>query len=119
MLNRSSRHLPLMRHTTLACRLAALGALGLVVLAGCGSDGDEEIAQPVIGARAKAVLSVDGKQFKDANGNGRLDVYEDWRRPVQERIDDLVSQMTLQEKAGLMLINTLNAGTAGALPANA
>ena len=109
----------LLRPTSLAARLSLCGALGLLILAGCGSDGDEEIAQPVIGARAKAVISVDGKQFKDANGNGRLDVYEDWRRPVQERIDDLVSQMTLQEKAGLMLINTLNAGTAGALPANA
>ena len=109
----------LLRPTSLAARVSLCGALGLLILAGCGSDGDEEIAQPVIGARAKAVISVDGKQFKDANGNGRLDVYEDWRRPVQERIDDLVSQMTLQEKAGLMLINTLNAGTAGALPANA
>lgn len=109
----------LLRPTSLAARVSLCGALGLLILAGCGSDGDEEIAQPVIGARAKAVISVDGKQFKDANGNGRLDAYEDWRRPVQERIDDLVAQMTLQEKAGLMLINTLNAGTAGALPANA
>lgn len=114
----SPRPLPLMRHTALACRLAVCGALGLAVLAGCGSDGDDEPAQPAIGARAKALLTLDGKQFKDSNGNGRLDPYEDWRRPVQERIDDLVGQMTLEERAGLMLINTLNAGTGGAVPAS-
>jgi beta-glucosidase len=72
-----------------------------------------------MGARSKPLLTVDGKQFKDSNGNGKLDVYEDWRRPLQERIDDLVAQMTLEEKAGLMLINTLNADAAGALPAMA
>lgn len=54
-------------------------------------------------------------RFKDSNGNGKLDPYEDWRLPVQERIDDLVARMTLEEKAGLMLIQTLNAGWGGAV----
>ena len=40
--------------------------------------------------------------FRDLNGNGRLDPYEDPRRPVDERVDDLLGQMTLEEKAGLM-----------------
>ena len=40
--------------------------------------------------------------FRDLNGNGRLDPYEDTRRPVDERVDDLLGQMTLEEKAGLM-----------------
>ena len=40
---------------------------------------------------------------KDLNRNGELDPYEDWRRPVEERIDDLVSRMTLEEKAGLIV----------------
>nr|WP_315425647.1 glycoside hydrolase family 3 N-terminal domain-containing protein [uncultured Albidiferax sp.] len=94
-------------------------AVGLAVtLAGCGGS-DGEIAQPVIGARSKAVLSVDGKQFKDANGNGKLDAYEDWRLPLDQRINDLVAQLTLEEKAGLMLIDTLNPGTAGAAPVSA
>ncbi|RCW65667.1 glycoside hydrolase family 3 protein [Pseudorhodoferax soli] len=109
-----------LRAIPLATKLALCGTAGLIVLAGCGGgDGDEEIAQPVIGARAKAVITADGKQFKDSNANGKLDPYEDWRLPVERRIDDLVAQMTLQEKAGLMLINTLNAGAGGALPAAA
>jgi len=40
--------------------------------------------------------------FRDLNKNGRLDPYEDSRRPIDERVDDLLSQMTLEEKAGLM-----------------
>ncbi len=40
--------------------------------------------------------------FRDLNGNGRLDPYEDPARPVETRVDDLLSQMTLEEKAGLM-----------------
>ena len=44
----------------------------------------------------------DGIAFRDLNKNGRLDPYEDPRRPVEERVADLLSQMTLEEKAGLM-----------------
>jgi beta-glucosidase len=40
--------------------------------------------------------------FRDLNKNGRLDPYEDPRRPIDERIEDLLAQMTLEEKAGLM-----------------
>ena len=35
--------------------------------------------------------------------------------PVEARVRDLVGRMTLEEKAGLMLIDTLNAGCGGAL----
>jgi beta-glucosidase len=74
---------------------------------------------PRIEARAKPLLTVDGLTFKDLNGNGQLDPYEDWRRPVAERVEDLVCRMTLVEKAGMMLIDTLNAGPAGALSVTA
>jgi beta-glucosidase len=62
--------------------------------------------QPEIEAAKKGVLKVDGKQFRDLNGDRGLDTYEDWRKPVDQRVADLVSKMTLAEKAGLMLINT-------------
>ena len=53
------------------------------------------------------ILTVDGLQFKDLNGNGMLDKYEDWRLDVDERIRDLYDQMTLEEKAGLFYhVNT-------------
>src|SRR6266849_7740516 len=34
----------------------------------------------------------------DLNKNGRMDVYEDPKAPIERRIDDLLSQMTLDEK---------------------
>ena len=46
-----------------------------------------------------AILEVDGLKFKDMNDNGTLDVYEDWRVDTEERITDLLSQMTTEEKA--------------------
>jgi beta-glucosidase len=69
--------------------------------------------QLVLGTRSVAVLSIDGLKFKDLNRNGRLDRYEDWRAPVDARVDDLVSQMTLEEKAGLMVSPTLPMGANG------
>jgi beta-glucosidase len=49
------------------------------------------------------ILTVDGLAFKDLNKNGKLDRYEDWRKPVAERAKDLASQMTVDQIAGLML----------------
>ena len=53
-------------------------------------------------------MDVDGFQFKDLNKNDALDSYEDWRLTTDERVADLLSQMTLEEKAGFMLISTIN-----------
>ena len=47
-------------------------------------------------------IEQDGHRFRDLNGNGRLDPYEDVRRPIEERVEDLLGQMTLEEKVGLM-----------------
>ncbi len=71
-------------------------------------------AQPELGARVVALLRVDGAQFKDLDKDGTLDPYEDWRRPVAERAKDLVSRMTLEEKAGLMVGPSLPMGPGGA-----
>jgi beta-glucosidase len=47
-------------------------------------------------------LSDGAVNFRDLNKNGRLDPYEDPRRPIEERVADLLAQMTLEEKAGQM-----------------
>ncbi|MFL7810580.1 MAG: glycoside hydrolase family 3 protein, partial [Anaerolineae bacterium] len=44
----------------------------------------------------------DGIAYRDLNKNGRMDPYEDPRRPIDERVEDLLAQMTLEDKAGLM-----------------
>lgn len=60
--------------------------------------------------RRKKLIEVDGLKFKDLNGNGKLDPYEDWRLSPEERAKDLVSQMTKEEKAGMMMITTQGMG---------
>ncbi len=47
-------------------------------------------------------LHVDGLQFRDLNKNGELDPYEDHRQPIEVRINNLMQQMNLEEKVGLM-----------------
>lgn len=64
----------------------------------------ERDTQPTIGAKVKQTLSIDGKTFKDLNGNGQLDPYENWQLSFDDRAKDLVSKMTLEEKAGLLMI---------------
>ena len=49
------------------------------------------------------IIQVDGLAFKDLNKNGKLDIYEDWRKPVAERAKDLASKMSVEQMAGLML----------------
>lgn len=43
--------------------------------------------------------------FRDLNKNGLLDAYEDSSRTVDDRVEDLLAQMTIAEKAGQMFIN--------------
>jgi beta-glucosidase len=71
--------------------------------------------QPLIEHRAVDLIHEKQFIFKDLNKNQKLDVYEDWRQPLDKRVANLVSQMTLEEKVGMLLINTLNAGEKGKL----
>jgi len=66
-----------------------------------------------IAARAAPLLHVDGLTFKDLNKNGVLDPYEDWRLPVEVRVADLVSRMTVAEKVGLMHYASNHGGYTG------
>jgi beta-glucosidase len=66
----------------------------------------QKITQPQLGYHSAKILKANGLEFKDLNKNGKLDKYEDWRLPVDTRAKDLVTQMTLEEKIGFMLIST-------------
>ncbi|MEU8261966.1 discoidin domain-containing protein [Micromonospora sp. NPDC048999] len=42
---------------------------------------------------------------RDLNKNGTIEPYEDWRQPVETRVNDLLSRMTAEEKAYQMFYN--------------
>ncbi len=60
-------------------------------------------------------ITVDGPTFRDLNKNGKLDIYEDTKAPLNDRVNDLASQMNLEEKAGLMFITMIAMNNDGAL----
>lgn len=86
-----------------------------LLLTGCSESGSPEGAaggrkkpvQPAIESRTKPVLTLEGLQFRDLNGDGNLNPYEDWRLSPAERAGDLVARMTVAEKAGTMMHSTL------------
>ena len=90
-----------MRFATTLCLLSLL-------VCACGGRPPAEAGpeQPSLGYRSVSLLTENGLQFKDLNRNGNLDPYEDWRIPAEKRSLDLVGRMSVEEKAGFMLIST-------------
>ncbi len=83
----------------------------LVFSAGKGKAAKELYAQ--LGEEAPE-LTVDGYTFRDLNKNGKLDIYEDNRAGLEERVNDLMGQMTLEEKAGTMFVSMIGMTKEGA-----
>ena len=48
------------------------------------------------------VIIKDNDEYRDLNGNGHIDLYEDHNISSSERSEDLLSKMTLEEKVGQM-----------------
>jgi len=86
---------------------ALLSIIGLIAILLTGvyikSYSTYKEAAKLIGKEAP-VLSIDGHDFRDLNKNGKLDAYEDYRVNIEDRITNLVGQMSLEEKAGTMFI---------------
>lgn len=61
------------------------------------------------------ILTNNGHEFRDLNKNGKLDLYEDTRASLESRMEDLISQMNLDEKAGLMFAHFLGMEKDGSL----
>ena len=57
----------------------------------------------------------DGTLFRDLNGNGIMDPYENPGLPVAERVEDLLGRLSLEEKAGLMFHTMVSAAESGKL----
>lgn len=57
--------------------------------------------------------SPEGVEYRDLNGNDRMDPFEDPRLPVEKRVEDLLSRLSLEEKVGLMFHTVIEAGADG------
>ena len=87
-----------------------MASLALAAVLGMGVmpvHAEETPVQPELKARVKEIIEADGYQFKDLNDNGVLDAYEDWRLSPQERAENLLSLMTVEQKAAQMVHLTL------------
>ena len=91
---------PLMKR--LRTMLLLLAAISLTLSFTACSDQGIQKPQPVLGSKSVTILEKKGLQFRDLNKNGELDLYEDWRLSDSSRIADLLSQMTLEEKVGML-----------------
>ena len=65
-------------------------------------------------------LTIDGYTFLDRNSNSKLDVYEDDREAITDRVLDVLSQMTPQEKIHLLkgagMASTIGMTKPGGIP---
>ena len=114
-MSKKERMLQMKKLSLLLALLLALSGLGLSSLAEEAAQTAEDPAKEIYIIPAEGeqielgyvegttILEVDGLKFKDLNKNGELDVYEDWREADDARIADLLSQMTQQEKASMLI----------------
>ena len=59
--------------------------------------------------------SADGIRYRDLNGNGTMDPYEDPRLSAEQRTEDLLPRLSLEEKAGLLFHTVIETGPEGTL----
>ena len=57
----------------------------------------------------------DGTRYRDLNGNGVMDPYEDPRLGAEERTEDLLARLSLEEKVGLLFHTVIETGPDGTL----
>lgn len=86
----------------LSAAVLSAATMMATLLAGTVFAESETYEQPELNPHSKSIIEADGYQFIDLNGNGTLDVYEDWRQDAQTRAADLVNQMTAREKIAQM-----------------
>ena len=61
------------------------------------------------------IINLGENSLRDLNKNGRLDPYENPNNTIEERVEDLVNQMTIEEKAGSIFINMIGVNADGTL----
>lgn len=65
---------------------------------------------PVIGTVSRQVIEKDGLYFKDLDGSGQFQLYDDWRLPAEERARAYVKALTVDEKIAQLFISDWRMG---------
>ncbi len=78
-------------------------------------DGWTKVTNPDDGAElgvmdASKIIQVDGLAFKDMNGNGKLDLYEDWRQDKDARAAALAEMLSAEDIFPLLWAGGTTAG---------
>jgi beta-glucosidase len=95
--------------------LAASTFLLLVMLLSFYTKSAENSLPDTVMSASGSIRIIDGVTFRDLNKNGKMDVYEDSRQPIEARIKDLLSQMTMEEKAGMMFYTPASVNSDGSI----
>lgn len=72
----------------------------LIMLASLVGLSTSVVANTTTASPQKKSVSKSKVKFRDLNKNGKLDVYENSLSPREDRVQDLMNQMTLEEKVG-------------------
>ncbi|MCE2611866.1 glycoside hydrolase family 3 C-terminal domain-containing protein [Flavobacteriaceae bacterium D16] len=88
--------------------LLVVGYLIIYLLANRASNKNMDLLGP-----EAPTLTQNGKTYRDLNKNGVLDTYEDPEAALESRVEDLLSQMSLEEKAGTLFINMIGTTSKG------
>jgi beta-glucosidase len=76
-----------------------------------------EFLNGVVKQHSGLIKDQHGFLYRDLNKNNQLDIYEDPRQPINARLKDLLRQMTLDEKAGMLFINGVVINVDGSIEA--
>jgi beta-glucosidase len=92
------------------------GSAGLLaaVLAFSNGRGGNQLPATVL-SNSDLIRTNGDVTYRDLNKNGKMDVYEDPKQPVEKRVQDLLKQMTLEEKAGMMFYSATRTNSDGSI----
>jgi beta-glucosidase len=86
----------------------------ILILLSCGKSAENKLPSCVT-TESGLIKTFGHYIFRDLNKNNKLDIYEDSRQPVELRIKDLLIQMTIEEKAGMMFYSPVRVNKDGTI----
>lgn len=101
-------------YTTMRTKYFSFFIASILSVSSCKEETVRTVS-PEVQANSSLLITAGKSTFRDLNKNGKLDVYEDYTQPIEKRIDDILSQMNLEEKAGMLFINGTRINNDGSL----